>query len=168
MQLIEIGRTTKSHGYAGHLKILLNEEVKAFLEMETLFLLEGGKHLPYFVEETGKIKDNTIILKIEDIDSKEAAHGLLNKTVFADEQNVELEQKTTEQPLLGWKVVDANAGELGLIEDIVEMPQQQMAQLTSQGQEILVPIVEEYIENQDEQQKILQVNLPEGLIELNQ
>ena len=53
-----------------------------------------------------------------------------------------------------------------LIEDIEEYPQQEMAVLKYKEKTILIPLIESFIEREDEANKRIYINLPEGLLDL--
>jgi 16S rRNA processing protein RimM len=69
--------------------------------------------------------------------------------------------------LTDYNVVDKTAGELGQITDLIESTEQALLQVDHNGDEILIPFVEDFIVKIDKRKKILYLNLPEGLIDLN-
>jgi 16S rRNA processing protein RimM len=64
-------------------------------------------------------------------------------------------------------VIDVQAGHIGTLDFIEERPMQSLLHITgSAGQEILVPLVDEFIEEFSEDTKTIRLNLPPGLLEL--
>ena len=68
--------------------------------------------------------------------------------------------------VIGYKVVDANHGELGTVKDFYDMPQQQLMAMDYMNQEMLIPVMDETMLRADHEGKILHVHLPEGLLEV--
>src|SRR5690606_31146182 len=68
--------------------------------------------------------------------------------------------------LVGYLVVDEQEGELGEITAVQEFPQQFLATVDFDGQELLFPLSEDLILGIDEEEQVIEVELPEGLIDL--
>jgi 16S rRNA processing protein RimM len=66
----------------------------------------------------------------------------------------------------GYQLVDQELGNLGVIEEIVESPGQHLAMLDYQGREVVVPLNPVFIQSVDHNAKKVQVDLPEGLLDL--
>jgi 16S rRNA processing protein RimM len=175
IQYIRIGHTKKMHGLEGELKLFVEERfLEDFLKNERIFLDVKGTKIPYFVANVrGK---GEMILKLEEVDSRDAAFALQSREVFLREQDLipehkrelEIEEEETleYEHLAGFFVVDKTAGEIGRIEEVLEMPQQEMAFLKYKNREVLIPLNGQYITSIDEQGKKVLVDLPEGLLDV--
>lgn len=70
-------------------------------------------------------------------------------------------------PWIGWGMVDAQQGVVGTVVDIQEAPaQSRLVVEDSAGRTVLVPLVEEFIDCEDEGNQRLLVSLPAGLLDL--
>jgi 16S rRNA processing protein RimM len=106
------------------------------------------------------------------VNTKEAAATIQHQPFFlrdsditlveADETEIELQY----QHCQGFMIVDESLGELGVVKAIEEFPQQEMAIIMYHENEVLIPLNEFIIVNIDENKKVIQVNLPEGLLEI--
>jgi 16S rRNA processing protein RimM len=169
MAYIQIGRVSKTHGIDGALKLKINERYfDDFEGAEVLFVELAGKYVPYFVEETRGGLDP--IVKFEDLDQREEAQKLSGKPLFLRESDLlpieegsALEQFERYQ---GYTLIDETLGEIGPIEEIMEMPGQYMAACQYQGREVMIPLNKVFIKGVDAGQKVLKMDLPEGLLEL--
>ena len=172
---ISIGFTKKEHRLKGELKVLVEDEyLEDLLKTPVIFLSIKGRHLPYFVEEA-KL-DNELIIKLEDIDSKEAAHLLSSKEIFLQPANLlkeeERELEFEDQSnllfgyLAGFTIVDLELGELGRIIEVIEFPQQEMAVISHNKNEIFIPINGNLIEKIDKEKQYIYMNLPEGILDI--
>jgi 16S rRNA processing protein RimM len=162
---VKAGRILKTHGYSGELKIKIDNEVKEFLSLETLFLLEEAKFIPYFVDDCYLISDDHAILKIDGIATKEDAQKIAGRPFYLNSKDLVIAEKA-QSKLIGWQVTDKSCGMLGEITDILEFPNQKMVQVDFKEKPILFPLVDDYLLKKDEQNQVLHVDLPEGLIDL--
>lgn len=167
-----IGFTKKTYGIKGELKLNIpDKNLEDFAQAEVLFLLINGRKIPYFVESVNY--ENPFTLKFEDINSKETALELTGSEIFMrtkdllpeTEKVLEVEELVYEK-YVRYKIQDTTLGLLGEIEDIVEYPQQEMAVLKIEDKEVLIPLNEQLIISIDAATKIIMMDLPEGLLEL--
>lgn len=170
MEYKQIGYTQKTHGVAGEIKVFIEEPYDdLFLDQDRIFLDIKGTKQPFFIESIrGKAE---FIVKFEDINQREAAQLLQSKGLFllAHEVPAALaaEAPTLEYAgLTDFRLVDEALGDIGRIEEILEMPQQEMAVLHYKGREVLVPLNPQFIQSVDKTGKIVRVALPEGLLDL--
>lgn len=68
--------------------------------------------------------------------------------------------------LIGFLVIDENHGELGQITDVQEFPQQFVASVNMDGKELMFPLSDDLILGIDSEEEIIEVELPEGLVDL--
>ena len=68
--------------------------------------------------------------------------------------------------IIGFTVVDTEKGELGPVTDVLEYPTQAILQVMKGKKEILIPILDQVIQNVDRDNKILTITAPEGLIDM--
>jgi len=68
--------------------------------------------------------------------------------------------------LKGFTAIDETLGELGEIIEVNEYPQQFIATVLYKGTEILFPLNEDFIIEIDDEEKILTLGLPEGLLDI--
>ncbi|HMO39027.1 MAG TPA: ribosome maturation factor RimM [Saprospiraceae bacterium] len=167
--MISIGVCKKPHGVGGELKVQIDAEyVAGFLESKVLFIGWQGKEVPYFIENIRAGHD--IFVKLEDLDTREAAAVLAGKEIFLREEDLQFAPADPDEDdpeaWIGYQLWDVEHGLIGAIEDVVEYPQQIMAVLTYQGREILIPLNEHLIEAVDLDAQTLRMNLPTGLLEL--
>lgn len=104
--------------------------------------------------------------EIESIDVAELVVGChcLIRREDLPEHTVMLDESTN---IAGWDVVDQNAGHLGLVQEIREMPGQLMLVVDRADQtELLVPLVDEFVRQVDEEGQQLLLCLPAGLLAL--
>lgn len=173
IDLVPIGRTNKTHGVDGTLRITVEDTFwDDFVAAEVIFLETGGQPAPFFVED--RWGGDPLYLKLEEIDSREAARPLTNQVIFLRREDLQIPvtedtkvaQTTFFQRWVGYTIVDDEIGEVGKIEAILELPQQFLAVLQYGGQEVMVPLHEDLITSVDDQVRRVVMDLPEGLLSL--
>ena len=68
--------------------------------------------------------------------------------------------------IIGFEVIDAEKGNIGVIKKVLEYPATPLFSIDFKGKEILMPIIDSVIENVDRETKTIYINAPKGLIEL--
>ncbi len=166
-----IGSTKRPHGLKGELKLYVEEKyVEDLMNAEILMIDIKGRPTPFFIEDIRF--GNNIIAKFEDVNTPEAAMSIANKEISLresdlipdDEREIEIETMPYEH-CIGYTIV--NEGEtVGIIDNIVEYPQQEMAILNYKNKEVLVPLNQHFIKKVDDKNKVIEMGLPEGLLDL--
>ena len=173
-QYINIGYTKKTHGLKGEIKLVVEDRyLEDFLKNERIFVDVKGAKVPFFI--AGVRGKGEMILKLEDVDSLDAASGLQSREIFLREQDLvprherelDIEEETLEyEHVTGFLLVDKTAGEVGLIDEVIEMPQQETAMLKHRGRDVLIPLNEQFVVSVDEKAKKVFTDLPEGLLDM--
>lgn len=163
-----LGRVAKTHGLKGEVTIKLEaDDPSAYLKMK-YFLLEINKVLtPFFVEKIAMNGDKFFV-GVQDVKTIEQAQNLVGKTVYLP---MEMLPKLSGNQFYfhevkGFMVVDTVKGELGPIAEVLEYPTQAILQIMKDGKEILIPILDQVIQNVDRDKKILTITAPDGLIDM--
>jgi 16S rRNA processing protein RimM len=163
-----IGKIVSVFGLKGELIVQHHLGNKIVVSKIKVIFLEQKKDelLPYFVEAARKKGEDDLYLKLEGIDSKEAASKFMRREVWMKEEEVQMH--TRKDNPIGWvdyRVVDKGK-DLGLILEVIEQPHQVLCRLEIDGKEVLIPINEQTLEKIDHKSKSLLLNLPNGLLEV--
>jgi 16S rRNA processing protein RimM len=164
-----IGKLVATFGLQGELILRHSLGKRSTLKgVEALFLEERkNSFIPYFLQKAGAKDHEHIYVKLEGIDSKEAAQKLTQLSVYLDEADFK-QQTASSAPLslLGFTVQDEQHGELGVIEEVIEMPLQVLAKVTIRGKEALLPLNEQSLVKVDKKKQTVYLQLPEGLLDI--
>jgi 16S rRNA processing protein RimM len=165
---IHIGKVVATHGLKGELIIKHSLGKKTdFKNAQAIFIEKiKDEYLPYFHENSTPKNNEDTIVKLEGIDTKEAAAKLLQKKVWLTKNNFENLVSTTAPVNLIHFIVFNNKQKLGVVESVIEQPQQILLQLTMNNKEVLIPINESTLKKIDRKKKEVHVSLPEGLLEI--
>lgn len=167
-EFVEIGYLTKTHGLKGELQIVFSYKEPEKLKLKAVFLEINGKMIPYFVNNF-KLSQQTLgYFLFEDINHIDKAQPLVKKKVFLNKKLMPKKKKEefSFHDLEGFTAVDENYGDLGEILSVREFPQQFLATVNYQEKEVLFPLSDNFITGIDIDKKILNVDLPEGLLEV--
>ncbi len=171
MNYIQIGFTRKTHGIHGELKAAIEapfEEI--FFEVERVFLEIKGIKQPFFIKTIRG--GGELIVGFEDVRTREDALRLQSRPIFLPESEVPpalMEAQRAARPyehFIGYLLIDQQIGPVGIIQEVIEMPHQEMAVVLYQNREVFIPLAEAFMVSTDEAQKQLVMDLPEGLLAL--
>lgn len=168
--VIKIGHFTKPHGIKGEIAFNFTSDI--FDRCECAYLICGidGILVPFFIEEYRFKSDTTALIKFEDVDTEEAAREFAGIEVFYPKEYMDEEELDDEYRwdyFVGFSVVDETYGDLGPIEAVDETTINILLQITRNGEEVLIPAAEELITGIDHDKRILYVQLPEGLVDMD-
>lgn len=171
-----VGRILRAFGFEGEMKIEIdidfemppnNDNEKGFTPVEAFFLDTRQGFLPYFVEYLRALKAIHPILKFESVQTKEEAVPLQGQALWLPSADVNLSDDLTFGRIIGYTLTDLRMGTVGPIANVLELPQQEMAQVDYQGQEILIPLHDDFIMEIDDAAKTVVMDLPDGLLSVN-
>lgn len=163
-----IGKLVATFGVSGEIVVKHHLGKKTALKgLETIFIEDKKDELlPYFVESIKAKSLDEVYLKIEGINSKEAAQKLLQKQLWLTEEEFHKHAgKSAPISLLGFKLVQ-EGGEIGEILEVIEQPHQLLCRIDWKGKEALIPIHQETLIKVDKKNKLVHVSLPEGLLDV--
>jgi 16S rRNA processing protein RimM len=173
MDYVEIGRVRKPHGLSGELKGDIDERfLDDVAEIDAFFVDIKGEKTPYFIDYLrGK---GTLIMKFEDINTKEDASLFTSKALYLRRDDVNLSEEEINDTglefsyLEGYELHVEELGKFGTIEEVEEYPQQEMATVKQGEKSFLVPLRTAWILSVDEDKKIVVMDLPEGLLDFDE
>jgi len=162
MELIRIGKIVNTQGLRGDVRIYPDTDyVERFEELEYVYV-EGISEK--FIIEKVRYKKNLAIVKFKGYDHINDVEKYKNRIVYTE--RVELEEgRFYVEDLLGLKVVDDVRGEIGVLKDVLQNPAHDLYLVkTSTGEDVLIPVVDEFVKDIDMEEGIIHVTLIEGLI----
>lgn len=172
-EITPVGKFQKTHALKGELNMISDIDPQYYLEGNPLIIDEDGILVPFFVESVRPKGSTSYLIKISGVDNENEASDFVNKEIYMLSKDADewLEEELEESyEFLGYKIEDAGnggklVGEITGIEDstsnvlfIVENPS---------GEEFFIPSSEDFIESIDDNQKIIRMRIPEGLLDIN-
>ena len=160
--LISIGYISRPHSYKGDVQLTLERKIVPLKRDDFLFIKIQGQFIPYKMIGI-KGKDDEPILTLEFIDTFDKTEEIIAKEVFTDKEVLPEESELT---FIGFQVIDKYLGAIGIVKDIVEMPQQLMLLVPYNGELKYIPLVDDFIDYISPEDKEIVLILPDGLLEI--
>jgi 16S rRNA processing protein RimM len=166
---ILLGRILKAGGFDGSVTIKLEEAFREkIFEMESVFLEIEGKPVPFFISESESTGNDILRLKFNGYNSFEKINEFVGCKVYLTSACKGKNKVLSSSGFVGFAVFLPGDRLLGAITDIIENPGQILLILKSTaGKEILIPFHEDLIISIDKRKKRIEMDLPEGLTEIN-
>jgi 16S rRNA processing protein RimM len=165
----KIGFIRKTHGVHGELVMEYEPEFEeSVVEAERYFLEIDGLLVPFFVAEDGlRFRSaKTALVTFDWVETEKYARRLVGSSVYLFNYEIidEPEEATISQ-FLHFQLLDENGKKLGQISAVDDYSGNIVCTVDTKKGEILVPFNEDFLINLSEEQKTIQLQLPEGLIE---
>ena len=167
-ELIKIGRFNKPHGLRGELSFTFTDDIFDRTDCPYIICQLDGIFVPLFIEEYRFRNDSSVLIKLEDISSEEKARRFVNKDVFFPKKYLN-EEEVEEAPadyFIGFHITDTVHGELGSVTGINDSTPNILFIVDQREKEVLIPANEDLIVEIDEKNKIIRMDIPEGLLQL--
>lgn len=164
-----LGKVVKKYSFKGEVLIKLDtDEPEIYETMESVFVEQHKNLIPFFIEKSYLHKSELLRVKFEDVDSEEDAEALIGAPLYLP---LELLPKLTGNQfyyheVIGFTAQDAVYGTLGTIVGINDSTAQALFEIEHNNQKLLVPIIDQFLEKVDRENKTIHLNLPEGFMEL--
>ena len=164
-----LGEIVKKYSYKGELLVKLDtDEPELYENIDAVFMDLRGNLVPFFIESSQLHKSDLLRLKFEDVDTEADADALIKSKLYLPLDLLpKLEgDKFYYHEVIGFTIKDKNFGEVGVIKAINDSTAQALFEIDRNGVEILIPMNDEFIVKVDKPNKTIEVETPEGLIEL--
>lgn len=167
---IPIGKLGKPHGISGAFRFSFHREPKSKRNLPKHFFIPSkGGIVPFFVSNIEMRGFDDGLINFEDIKNPETAKLYTTKELYLTEAEVEkwFKKDSSEFDYLpGYMVNDAKLGDLGTVKEVIESPGQILITFDYQGQERIIPIVDELVIEINMPLQVLKMDLPEGILEV--
>ena len=164
----QLGYIVKPHGIHGALTIFLDTDTpKYYEEMESLYVEYQQKLVPFFIKSY-KLIGNKATLKFQDVDGIDEAARYKGCAIYLPLNMLPKleEDQFYYHEIVGYRVVDLKAGEIGKVKHIYEANGNDLFAIDYKNKEILVPINDEFIEKLNKKDTTIFLNLPDGLLDV--
>ena len=168
MQYFKAGKLVAVLGLKGELILKHELGKKSSLKDVKAIFIEDKKDsfFPWFIETAKARSANEILLKLESIDTREAAAKISQKEIWLTEEDFKkLSAKSAPANLLGYTIIN-NKERLSEVLEVIEQPHQMLCRIEINKKEVLIPINESFLKKIDHKKKEVIVELPEGLLDI--
>ncbi|MFL5763191.1 MAG: ribosome maturation factor RimM [Bacteroidia bacterium] len=160
-----IARRVGNHGELGF--ILDVDDPKRYNKLESVFIEINHSLVPFFINKI-QVKGANATVSLEGIDEIRKAEELLKCPLYLPLSFLPplKGKKFYLHELTGFTATDKQFGEIGVISEVLDFPMQTILQIKRGEHEILIPAKEEFIVSIDRQKRIIELDTPEGLIDI--
>ena len=164
-----IGLINKPHGVHGELLFSFDDDIFDRMEADYIICMMDGILVPFFFESYRFRSDSTALIKLEGIDTEQQARRMTNVEVFFPKEHVEEleDNELTWSYFVGFLIKDVNEGEIGKVIDVDDSTINTLFVVDHNDTEVLIPAQEDFIVDLDRGKKVITMQIPAGLLDLN-
>lgn len=179
--LTEIGSFGKPHGISGEINAVVDVEYIDFIvdrSVNFVFVEIDGLRVPFEISDIRRRGTQSVLITFADTNSEHDIVKLVNKAIYVEDSALpslsEDDQSDDEDygdllflyDVVGYKVT-INNNPFGEIIDVDDSTINQLIIVaTPEGNEYMIPFTEEFITYFDPEEKIIDLELPDGLLDL--
>jgi len=166
---ILLGRITKVSGYEGAVSVKLERFFTGKLpHMESVFLEIEGRPVPFFIAESDYSGADILKLKFDGYNSSEKVIEFVGCRVFLTSPAAVEDKIEDFENLIGYIVLTSGKIRIGSVEEVIHNTGQWLLSVISGSKKtILIPLHENLIVKLDNKKKLLIMEIPDGLTEIN-
>jgi 16S rRNA processing protein RimM len=164
-----LGRIVKKHSFKGEVVIKLDtDEPELYRNMESVFVDLGGNLVPFFIEKSSLSKGTMLRVKFEDVNTEDEADSIMKSGIYLPLDLLPTldGNKFYFHEIIGFTVIDRNFGTVGVVVNVNDTAAQPLFEIERDDKEIFIPLIDDFIKKVDRKNKEIQVETPEGLIDL--
>jgi 16S rRNA processing protein RimM len=165
----QLGYIAKLHGFKGEVSLFLDvTNPEDYASLDAFYIEINGTLTPFFVESFQLKQKGFAAVRLEGVTSENDAKVLLRKNCYLPLSLLpELDEKHFyDHEVTGFTVVDSEFGEVGTLEQVIDLSVNPLLQIASGEKEVLIPFVEHLVQKVDRENKTLYITAPPGLIEM--
>jgi 16S rRNA processing protein RimM len=167
-EVLKIGKLQKPYGIKGEISLVFDKPAYTGIDAEFYFLDIDRIFVPFLIEEITFITDTGARVKFEDVNDETGAARFANLHVFLLRKQMpeNLDEENPEWDFfIGYRVIDQHNRDLGTIEGVDAATLNVLFIVKQANEEYLIPATDDFITRVNDEQKIICMNLPEGLID---
>ena len=164
-EVYKIGRLGKAHGVKGEVSFQFDDDIFDRVDADYLVLDIDGILVPFFMEEYRFRNDSVCLVKFCDIDTQQRAQELTGCDVYFPRALAEeAEEMPSLASLVGFDIIDTSSKKsIGRIAAIDDTTQNILFELED---DTLIPASDDLIESIDINKKEINMNIPNGLLDI--
>jgi len=165
-ELSLIGRIGRKHGFKGALTLDIDdaEALPLLTKGNYLFIVDNEKGVPFLIKE---VYGHQPIVELNLIDNEALADWCVGRAVGLDAKQHQ-SSGSVYGDLEGLELETEDGTSIGIIETVEEYPAGPMLNIQQGSQRLLIPWVEDWVLGFDPENRILTIDLPDGLLNIDE
>tara|TARA_B100000683_G_scaffold206254_1_gene200039 strand:- start:685 stop:1224 length:540 start_codon:yes stop_codon:yes gene_type:complete len=164
--LYELGEFSKQHGFQGKLILSFNGQKISLPYLKVIWVMLNGLPTPFSITSIQELKQNKRIVSLLNIDASNVS-SLIKQKVYVSKEDISFDEMDVKVKYVGFSVYDENENEIGIVQDYVDIKNNHLLIIEIGKQEVMIPVHDALIIKVMEKEKIIQLYIPEGLLNLN-
>lgn len=168
--LTPIGHTVKTHGVNGEINAVVDDPSELDV-LSCLIMKVDGINVPFFIESWRSRGPEAVLIKFDHIADQAQAEAFCGKELMAltdelprSEDPADFADGLYASDLIGWTVLD-NGSEIGSVEDFDDSTENLLLNVAApDGRHFLIPLADDLVLETDTENRHLDMNLPQGLL----
>ena len=165
---VHLGTITKTHGVDGKLVLVTQAKLETKDLREPIFIEIDGLLVPFFLLSLEEKRKEQYIIELELVENLEKAAQLIGHKVYIEQQDAVFDSGFDLSGLEGLNIIDQNLGDIGPCKRIDEISGNYYIIVHNQADEVMIPFTEDFIVEIFQEENYILLDIPDGLIELNQ
>lgn len=142
--MYEIGIITTTHGIKGELKVKELSDFNRFVKGEKMFVVENNEQINLTVEAV-RVHKNSLIVKFSEFNDINDVLRFKDLVIYSNTQGKLLEGEYYFQDLIDLEVYTDENKYVGIVTEVLEVPNGYILEIYDEDKKILVPFKEEFI-----------------------
>lgn len=166
--LLAIGKIVKAFGIGGEVVVFpMTDDTLRFKKLKNVFVGQTELKATDRAITAVAVEQRGVRLRLEGIEDRTAAEQLVGLLLFVDEKDAVRLQKGTFfiHQVVGLNVVDETGQPIGSVKDVLKYPAHDVYVVESNGRELMLPAVKEFIKKIDIEANVMRVKLIEGMLD---
>ncbi len=167
--LYYLGKITKLHSFKGELVFYFDvDDINDYRNLEMVLVDYQEAIVPFIIQQIHFNRNNSAVVRLMDVETEEEALKLVNASLYLPISSLPplTGKKFYYHEVIGFEVIDQKDGFVGKVVSINDAGARPLFEIKDGYQEILLPVVDHFIVEIDRQNKKLQVQFPDGLLDI--
>jgi len=164
-----LGKIVSKYSFKGEVLVKIDaDEPDLYENMESVFVSLGNNLVPFFIDKCRLHKSALLRIDFEEVKDEAAADRILGAELYLPLTMLPplTGNKFYYHEVIGFSLVDAVHGDIGVIESINDSASQVLFEAKKGDKELLIPLTDEIITKVDRKTKKIYITTPEGLVDL--
>ena len=159
--MLQVAKVLKSNGTDGGVLMGFRDiDPRDLTITEPVFIYFDGLPVPFFIKDITPKGNDKAIVHLHDVNTLKDAEEIVGSAVFSDEFEEEDEEESF-RAIIGWTLKG-----VGKITDFINIPSNPCIEVQTKNGAALIPLHEDLIISVDEKRGVLEMSLPDGLLDL--
>ena len=166
---VYIGFVSKKIGFKGKISIKIDFGISNdYLNLDFIHIDIDKKLTPFKILSLNSKKNIFLEAKLDQINCEKGTMGLMKRNVYVRREKIisNNHDKLNLIEYLNFEVTNPNHENIGFVNDVFKNKFQNLIELKNKKGKTLIPFVKNYIVKIDKKNKILILDLPEGIFDL--